>query len=529
MNPLLYRRQFLLSPKPLPRLKAWQQADAGTYTLQVHPDCPLTRATSGNRTAMLVGYCLEPRVPKATNSDLAARMARSETLEGMAICLHGLSGRFLVFLSEPGLLRIYPDACGLRSLFWTIRDRRFHAASQPTLLGKAVPITPSAAYEQYFGSEYVKIKPGHYHPAGVSLYENVYQLVPNHFLEIKTGRSTRNISRNPAGHQSGTLTEQKPQPASHPQKKMADRVRHIRFYPTRTLSRISSEEGVDAFNALLKGSLEAAARRSSLALGLSAGLDSRLLLAATGPKVYTYTLINRDPGLMYHDIHIPKALAARLGFRHQCIDTRKPLEPTFRAFYNANTDIPHSEHWGTQAQAMKELFSNGLLAVKGDGAEIIRRYYYKYKRHPRITSHHHFVKMITGWKGIPFIDNAMLRWYEGVRPAADRTGHHVLDLFYWEHEMGGWMARNQLEWDICQEVFNPYSNRELLEVGLGVDERLRRLPDNTFFIRAIEKLWPELLLDPIHPQKTQSRHIRKRFKKLLMKVGLRRSKNTGRI
>lgn len=494
MNPLLFRRQFLLTPKPHSRLTAWQYARAGPYSLQVHPDCPLTVATHENRTALLVGYALDPRKPKATDADLAMRMARSESVEGIAICLHGLSGRFLFFLVESGTIRIFPDACALRSLFWTVHDGKFHAASQPNLLGKKVPLKPSGAYDQYFQSEYIKIKPDHYHPAGVSLFENVHQLVPNHYLEIRTGR------------------------------KKGDGVHHTRFYPSRPLPRLTMEEGVDAFTEILSGSLKAAARRSSLAVGLSAGLDSRLILAAAGPELSTFTLINRDPGEMRHDLDIPAALADRLGFAHELIDARKPLDKRFRAFYNANTDIPHSEHWGPQAQAMHAMFTNGRLAVKGDAAEIICRYYYKFTHHPKITSHHQFLNMAKGWKGIPFIDNALRRWFKDVRPAADRTRHQLLDLFFWEHEMGGWMARNQLEWDIAQEVFTPYSNRELLEAGLGVDERHRRLPHNTFFIRAIEKLWPDLLLEPIHPEKTPSRSIRNQFKKLLMKIGIHRSK-----
>ncbi len=494
MNPLLFRRQFILSPKPHSRLKAWQHAKAGPYTLLVHPDCPLTCATHENRTALLVGYALDPRKPKATDADLAMRMARSETVEGISICLYGLSGRFLVFLIERDTMRIFPDACGLRSLFWTLHDGQFYAATQPTLLGKKVTLTPSVAYDQYFKSQYIKNKPEHYHPAGVSLFEGVHQLVPNHYLEVATGRKQR------------------------------DRVRHTRFYPSRPLTRLSLDEGVDAFTELLSGSLDAASRRSRLAVALSAGLDSRLILAAAGPFVSAFTFINRDPAEMKHDLDIPAALAERFGFAHHVIDARKPMDQRFRAFYNANTDIPHSEHWGRRARAMHDLFANGQMAVKGDGGEIMRRYHYRYSRHPRITSHHYFLNLLKQWKGIPFIAHALRDWFNGVRPSAERTGHQLLDLYYWEHGMGGWMARNQLEWDISQEVFTPFNNRELLEIALGVDELHRRLPDNTFFIRAIEKLWPDLLLEPIYPQKTQSRRIRKGIKKLLMKIGILRSK-----
>jgi len=496
MQLLAYRRQFLLTPDPVAAFSRWQQASAGPYALQVHPDCPLTIAAGEGRSAILIGYALDPRQPDATNADLAGRMARCDNVEGFANCLYDLSGRFLALQIGPGMMRIFGDAFGLRSLFWTVRDGRFHAASQPSLLDRAVPLERSDAYEQYMQSEYVRTRPGHYHPAGVSLFKNVRQLVPNHYLEVR----------------------------------FPDKVRRVRFYPSRPLPTLSPEKGLGLYTELLRGSMDAVARRFPLALALSADVDSRVMLAAAGPFLengLAYSLICRDLTEKSPDIRLPAELASRLGFKHLVIDAREETSPQFRELYNANTDIPHTGHWGPPAAALIAHLPGKYLAVKSDGAEIVRRYNYRYSRHPRTNSHRYFVSMVKGWDKIPFIDKAIAKWFEGVRPAAELTGHRLPDLFYWEHEMGGCIARNQLEWDIAQEVFTPYGNRELLEATLGVDDRLRRLTDNRFFMPAIGRMWPDAMSLPVHPVKDKKHRIRKFFKKLLMKVGLPTSKKGG--
>jgi hypothetical protein len=557
MQLLAFRRQFLLTPSPVAEFRSWQQASAGPYALHVHPDCPLSIAACNGQTAILIGYVLDPRQPGATDADLAGRMARCDTLEGFDHCLHGLSGRFLAMQIRSGMMRIFADACGLRSLFWTVSGGRFHAASQPALLGCAVPLEPSEARDQYLKSEYIRIKPGHYHPAGVSLFEDVHQMVPNHYLEVRfpeRGAGDKKPARRapqgaiPADDATQGESLGESHVATNDDKHddtldgissggikivtfQPDRVRHRRYYPTRPLREHSFEEGLAIFTELLRGSLDAASRRYPLALALSAGVDSRTMLAAAGHFLengLAYSLIYRDLTEESPDIRLPVKLASLLDFKHLVIDARVEPPQKFLKLYNANVDIPHTRHWGPPAAAMIANLPGNWLTVKGDGAEIVRRYYYRYTRHPRIDSHRHFVKMVKGWEGIPFIDKALSQWYDGVRPAAEKTGYQLLDLFYWEHEMGGWMARNQLEWDIAQEVFTPFGNRELLEAALEVDDRWRRLPENRFFMQAIERMWPDALSVPVHPVKDTPRRIRKTIKKLLMRAGLVKPKKGGR-
>ena len=58
-----------------------------------------------------------------------------------------------------------------------------------------------------------------------------------------------------------------------------------------------------------------------------------------------------------------------------------------------------------------------------------------------------------------------------------------------------------MEFDIAwRDIFTPFNCRELLVCLLSVDERYRSAPDYTVFKLLIEKMWPELMNEPINPQ-----------------------------
>ena len=563
MQKLLYRRQYLLSAATCERLSGWPSTRLGTHTLYIHADCPWVRAdgdageaggdATNARSVIIVGYAIDPHHPESDTADIAREFAHLSTPGEVADRLYSLTGRFVLFIREYGRLLIFHDAFGLKSVFYTRHEGRFYAASQPLLLGEAVPLKKSGHYDQYFNSKYVRIKGGHYIPAGASLYENVEHLVPNHYLESPFGPSVLTPdalpdipsdypsdipsdypsdipsdypsdipSDYPSDYPSVIPSDLTPDaPTDAPSDAAPDR--QIRYFPNRSPGSRSLGDGVEAYADHLSRIMKAAAHRHKLALSLSAGLDSRAVLAACrdiAGNINAYTLINHKLTPDSPDIRIPSRLVPRLGMEHLIIDCHDPMDPDVEEAYHTNTDIPHFSHWGPSTSALHRHFPQDRLAVKGDGAEIVRCFYYKYKPHPLILSHRHFTKMVRGWDGIPFLDEVLARWYDGIRDPVARTGYRLLDLFYWEHEMGGWMTRNHLEWDIAQEVFIPYNNRELLDIGLSVDVRHRKVLNNRMFLMAIRRLWTEALSEPIYPVKTRRRLIRKLVKKVLKRAGL---------
>ena len=85
--------------------------------------------------------------------------------------------------------------------------------------------------------------------------------------------------------------------------------------------------------------------------------------------------------------------------------------------------------------------------------------------------------------------------------------------------MGNWQSQGQLEWDIVQEVFTPFNNREIIDLMLGTKPEYRKGPDYILFKEVMRNLWPEVLSVPINPR-SSSFKIKRYSKKFLTGVGL---------
>src|SRR5690606_37349376 len=115
-------------------------------------------------------------------------------------------------------------------------------------------------------------------PVDKTHLKNVVRLVPNHYLEIESQRLVRYWPREQ--RVDGDIDELRPQ-----------------------------------ITAQLQGLVAAAAQRFELAIGVSAGYDSRVVLAASrqvAHEVTYYTGQGGKRGAKHPDVAVPKALLAAL-------------------------------------------------------------------------------------------------------------------------------------------------------------------------------------------------------------------------
>ena len=300
-------------------------------------------------------------------------------------------------------------------------------------------VEKSKNYQTYHDSEYVKDIIEHWIPSGISLYDDVYHLVPNHYLE-------------------------------------ASSLKQIRYWPVKQLEEDDIESSVEKFATILKKTVLAANKRYDLALPLTAGWDSRIILGCCKDileDIWSYTLKYRDLTEESNDIKIPIKLSKKLGFKHKIIDCRKPLDKIFSEIYANNTDIPHINDWGEIAYGMYDEYPTNRLAVKGNVSEVGRCFYFPTGKHNKINSGKDFLELEPYWKNIDFIEARVFEWFEEVKLENIHLGYDLYDLFYWEHRIGSWQAQSQLEWDIVQETFSPFNNRELLDIMLRVNPSYR--------------------------------------------------------
>ena len=174
-------------------------------------------------------------------------------------------------------------------------------------------------------------------PGDGQLFRGAKQLLPNHRLNLRTGETTRYWNGDPAPED-------------------------------------SAEECMTRATARLSGLLRAAARRYPLAIGLSAGWDSRLILSACRDirqEIRAYSTAPRAQRIAGVDARLPEHICRRAGVRHDLLTP--PASPTaaFDSAFTEHVFRPLPEF--TPYMETELAYSGGKVAgVTGNIAEIVK-------------------------------------------------------------------------------------------------------------------------------------------------------------
>lgn len=484
MTPQLFTRQFLLSPDGYPEL-SWPSLNIGNHVLQWHSALDVAYHEQENCQAVLIGQMLDPHAPDKCEKMLLSELVEDVDPIGIASNLYTKVGRFVIIIFEKDKFTVFHDACGLRSVYYAEDGIDFFAASQPKLLGLVFPLEKTEDYFDYWTSDYVNRVKEHWVPCGYSLYNNVYQLKPNHY------------------YRSGSASQ-------------------TRYWPTQKFRQREEGEVLHEFVQLLQKTMIAARSKFNLSFPVTAGYDTRLILAACrdfSKEIWCYTLIYRGLNPSHNDVRIPVELKAKHHLDHRFINCSIGETPGFRRIYEESVSTPHWNDWGIIASRMYGKYPSEKVVVKGSCAEVGRCFNYHDGIHPEPLELKYLLETEFLSERSPFIRRAYREWLDATRPQEASKGYKLYDLFYWEQRMGGWQSQSQLEWDIIQEVFCPFNNREILDLMMSTDPKGRCKPNYDFYRRAIDKMWPELLETPINPKSSKAR-FRAAVRKNIERIGM---------
>ncbi len=458
-----YRMQFILGPRVPAGFEDWQQIEVGeALHLTAHPHLNVEQAANTSVSATLIGYLLDPRNPHASNADILDSLISSIEEGGdLFEFVYPLGGRWVLLVNDSNGARLLGDAAGLRQVFHSDRQQvaELWCASQPGHIATVLKLEmdPQAvAFIEWFQAQ----SPESWWPGDSSPYREIRRLLPNHYLELQTGTVHR-------------------------------------FWPRKPLPERPLDTAATGIAETLTGMLQSAASRFELAVAMSAGWDSRLMLAACRPvarDLSYYTGKRPDMAWTHMDVRIPTRLLAKLELPHDIIEHGTEVTPEFAAAFSNNVPFAHP---GRLAPLQTELnyYKRQKVGVTGNVSEVVRCYY----RRPagpdqEVTAE--YLMNVTGMEH-PFARTYFSAWLDD---AGDPRGYNILDLFYWEQRAGSWFAHNCLEFDSTwRDVFIPFNSRQLLAVMLAVDESLRKEPDFELYRQLMVKLWPEVLSEPINP------------------------------
>lgn len=397
--------------------------------------------------------------PERTDEDILSNLlAEATDFDSCWRATSELGGRWVLIFRDGTSSRLFHDSAGQRQVCYTTGDNVW-CASQPGLLEEHAGIRPDAeavAFIRWHGERV----PEFWWPGDRLAFPEARVLLPNHALELESGRV-------------------------------------FRYWPDAALSHLSGDEAVERISARLRGVIAATVNRFDTGLGLTAGWDSRVLLAAARPFLSELSVYNgRDPSTPKDDpdIVIPDRLAQQFGFELELIVGKEETDEAFAEQFRQSSWLTHP-HFADGMQADFEYSRRQKVAVIGNVSEVGKLPY-----RGKVAADQQIDGQLLAefyWDGHDWAANALADWIDGL---SDTKGINLLDLFYWEQRLGRWLAANCVEFDFAwRDVVAPFNIRGLMIDLLATDEDLRAPPKRELYRALIASQWPELLREPVNP------------------------------
>lgn len=428
--------------------------------LYIDPLCIVDEARSTDgQVVVIIGTCISSDVTPSTTtaSHLLRQLRRGESqfFGALSNCI----GRHAVVYGNERNLRVVTDATGMRTVFYGIDGGVFasHALLVEHALGGSITRS-SMPFNYGF-------------PGNKTPYSRTKIVTPNNVLDVAQGALRR-------------------------------------FWPvTRPAPR-----QLDEVAELVLASASEALRRVScgreVKLALTAGLDSRTLLAVaihSGIEFETYTYDNGTKTRI--DSIVARDLARQFGLRH----TRLAMVAPQKDLSNRLGQAHYSLHHPRSVSPLRSWIGNALaVAVTANLLEIGRSFYKPYRENvdPPITAEAmralHGRSMHSQREAYAAEDvqgvarQAFSEWMEDADVEATLDRLNPFDQFYWEHRMAAWHGPAMVERDFYAEPFIPFNSRDIFESMLGLDQVQR--DSGAVFWRIIDIVDGQLLKIPVNPR-----------------------------
>jgi hypothetical protein len=426
----------------------WQSMEFGNFQVAWNAPLPCTRLPgNGVIFGVILGWYI------GSDGVLLGEVKQPSTpgREGFDETLASLAGNYVCLLAAGQDIRFYLDACGSLSAFY--------AVEQPCITSNIflIPDAQSHRDDRRYAGRFDIPGSNCMFPVGMTPRMDVERLLPNHYLDLTSWKAVRNWPKAPLAETTDVR---------------------------QTVAEIGD---------LVARNISAVARAVPIQMSLTAGRDSRMLLACARPwasqaSYCTFAVPNRTARL---DVHVAQRLAKTLGLRHRVLPFLESSEAD-AAKWLYRTSMSVGERRGFDAiRTMTQMDPNRAF-LPGMGAELARGFYWKLVDDlPDPDDRDCLSKALLKLMKAPIDRHTMARmtaWMSGV-PAS--SPWDLLDFFYLEQRLGCWAGVvSYAEAGMTRFETWPLNSRRLTALILSLPHEYKaaaRLNDD-----VIRSRWPEL-------------------------------------
>lgn len=447
--------QFVVSADPSGSPPGWLSDRIGAWYLGRHPNLPAIwlMDDADRPLGWMLGYPIsEEGTLLADGETLRVSAQATASPETFETVVYSFGGRFAVVLVDGRYPRFYLDPFGSLSAIYCAHQRRI--ASTPNLIPYDAQTRDRVELAQAIGIPHTE---GMY-PFTMTPRNGIERVLPNHYLDLREWRT-------------------------------------VRHWPKQRLTEMPAvDESVAEIATIVKRQMAAVVAATPTYLPLTAGLDSRMLLAcarevADRLELFTRAIDDRNATI---DCDTARRIARRFGLQHLILPmveaTDEDLEEwMFRIGYST------SELRGWQCATMYKRLGRGHAVLGGQAGEVARGYYWREDdSEATIISPERLIEICA----CPLEPETLAQaraWLQEV-PAANAL--QVLDLFFVEQDMGGWAGI--VPYAECDPGFMifPLCHRRAVQRMLTLPAQYRR--SGRLGRDVIAREWPELLEWPIN-------------------------------
>ena len=430
----------------------------------------------------LIGYIIDPQHPGYSNEEIINDIVQNCPTEKLFFQkIQTLSGRYVLIYKNRTSFIVTGDACNLRQIYFEVSNNRTVLTSSVKMFLTYYKYEPKISQlKKDFINEpiiYKEREPAWY--GNKSIDDRLYKLLPNHYLDL----SKKVVKRIPLYSPTGFLNE---------------------------------DDIIDFVSMMLKGTFASLVKRHKLIQGLTAGLDTRILLAAAKEfknDIQFYVFNHNDLPPDPPNVWVSQRLAQKLKLNYKVI---KPDEvrPEFLQEYVKEHIVPRILPKISHIQYFQEHYSDPNIINVSGNASAMSKCHYGY------TNQKISLEMLLFFSGYhvsnnPFVKQELEEWLTDVSPYAEEYGISVLDLFYWEQRQGNWGALQSFEKDLAIEEVCPFNNTSIHTSLLQVEPSRRASPNYVFFRKLLQSLDAETLSEPINPYNNKLQGVVKKLRGII--------------
>ncbi|MCG8545804.1 MAG: hypothetical protein MJE12_16505 [Alphaproteobacteria bacterium] len=418
---------------------------------------------------ILAGFVFDPAHTQHDIEEIAQSF-RAGSVDELIERTHCLAGRWMLVLLRPNSEIALHDACGTMPVLSYQRDGKTWLASSSKLMDFCLDGLveteefKAASFDKYRDS----LNSGLGYPGRLTEFDDVLALLPNHYLDLETCQAHR-------------------------------------FYPTDKREPRSVEEVAPEIAGMLRDIMRSVNRRLPLAVGVTAGYDSRALLGAlscidgavSDARLFTFEdEFGAPPG--HFDIVTGGKLSEAVGGVHSTV-------PAAACGPDAREVIRDSE------TMFARRFENWAAACSGHIADRtvlsgwcseVGRAFIRWPGSEKASAAQ--IAECNGFGPWPFAIREHQEWHQVASEACEATGTNILDLFYWELR-SRWIGSGLNIFSTGCNWVSVYSCRDLLDRMLSVPEEDRGDPHQRLYTAVIRELNPQLLDIPFNPHSLLAR------------------------